>query len=179
MAKWTRRASEILHHFGVFSVRSTEWLRDGEYIGRPIRTFETVDWCNVLPVTPEGNVVLVEQHRFGIESTSIETPGGMIDAGEEPIVAARRELREETGYQCEELVPLGVVHANPALQGTRLHMFLARGCTPTAKGQALDGIEDCAVRVVPLTELDRMLREGAITHALVWSTLLAYRLRNE
>jgi 8-oxo-dGTP pyrophosphatase MutT (NUDIX family) len=179
MASWTRKASEILHRFSVFSVRSTEWLRDGVHIGRAIHTFETPDWCNVVPITRDGNVVFVEQHRFGIESLSLEIPGGLIDEGEEPIHAARRELREESGYECEEIVPLGAVHANPALQGTRLHMFLATGCTPHAKGQALDGIEDCAVRLVPLGELDRTLREGKISHALVWTALLAYRLRTQ
>lgn len=177
MAKWTRKASEILHQFGVFSVRGTHWLRDGEHIGRPIHTFETVDWCNVVPITLEGDFVLVRQHRFGIESVSTEIPGGLIDEGEEPIVAARRELHEETGYRCEEIVPLGVVHANPALQATRLHMFLATGCTPDPRGQALDGIEDCDVQVVSPTELDRMLAHGEITHALVWTALLAYRMK--
>ncbi|MGZ3417295.1 MAG: NUDIX hydrolase [Polyangiales bacterium] len=177
MATWTRKASEILHRFKVFSVRGSEWLRDGVHIGRSIHTFETDDWCNVVPVTREGNIVLVTQHRFGIESRSIEIPGGIVDEGEAPIEAARRELHEETGYVCDDIVPLGVVHANPALQPTRLHMFLATGCTPDPRGQALDGIEDCDVLVVAPEELDRMLTKGEITHALVWTALLAWRMR--
>lgn len=144
---------------------------------RRVHTLETpVEWANIVPITTEGEVVLVRLHRFGIDHQSLEIPGGFIDAGEQPIEAARRELREESGYESDDIVPLGFVHANPALQPTRLHMFLARNCRPSSRGQSLEDLEDCEVVRVPLSEIDNMLRRGEITHALVWTALHAFRL---
>ncbi len=164
--------------FGVFDVLAHEVRRDDGDPARRIHTLETpLEWCNVVPITPSGDVVLIRLHRFGIDAPSLEIPGGLIDPGEQPIDAARRELREESGYESDEVSPLGVVHANPALQPTRLHMFVARNCRPAPGGQQLDELEDCEVVLVPLSEIDALLRRGEITHALVWTAFHALRVQ--
>ena len=77
------------------------------------------DWINVIPLTDDGQVVMVRQYRFGIEGFTLEIPGGMCDPGEPPLEAARREMREETGYAPSEMIELGWVHPNPPLQNNR------------------------------------------------------------
>ena len=124
------------------------------------------DWINVIPVTDDDRVILVRQYRFGIEGSTLEIPGGMCDEGEAPADAARRELREETGYDAGELELLGSVHPNPAIQNNRCHSFLAPGVRRVG---APDPDADEAIEVVevPLSEIPGLIAGGKITHALV------------
>jgi ADP-ribose pyrophosphatase len=173
MARWKRTEGTLIAHFHVFGIRQHEITRD-EGEPRPIFTFDTPDWCNVVPLTDDGKIVLVRQHRFGIDAPSLEIPGGLIDAGEAPIDAARRELAEETGYDAGTIVSLGAIHPNPALQQNRLHMFLARGCKPHGQGQKLEELEDCELVLLDRQGLERAIDTGEINHALVWAALHAW-----
>lgn len=144
---------------------------------RHVHTIVTThDWANVVPLTDDGQIVLIRQHRFGIDGPSLEIPGGLVDPGESPLDAARRELHEETGYGARDVAPLGAVYPNPALQPTRLHMFVARGCAPAAGGPRLEELEDCEVVVVPVTSLGALIASGEIHHALVVTALAAARV---
>jgi ADP-ribose pyrophosphatase len=120
----------------------------------------------VVALTREGQAVLIRQFRVGVEAHTLEVPGGMVEEGEAPAAAAARELEEETGFRPAQLVPLGSVHPNPALQTNRCHSFLALGCEPGGAPQA-DAGEDIEVVLVPASALQRLVRDGSITHALV------------
>jgi len=125
------------------------------------------DWCNVVPLTSDGRVVMVRQRRHGIDAETLELPGGMIDPEDaSPLEAARRELLEETGYHAATLEPLGKIAPNPAMQSNWTHSFLARDVELTAK-PALDGGEDIDVVLVPYREIPERVARGEITHALV------------
>jgi 8-oxo-dGTP pyrophosphatase MutT (NUDIX family) len=124
------------------------------------------DWINVVPLTESDEVVFVRQYRFGTESFTLEIPGGMCDPGEEPLTAAVRELREETGYTAGEMTPLGFVHPNPALQNNRCHSYLARGLQSSGPPEP-DEHEELEVSHVPLARVPDLIRDGAITHSLV------------
>lgn len=126
---------------------------------------DSPDWVNVLPLTPEGNVLLIRQYRFGAMSETLEIPGGLIDPGETPLVAAGRELREETGYGAERIVSLGSVSPNPAFMRNRLYCFVAEGCALQG-AQDMDPGEDILVEQVPLTSIDAMIARGQMDHAL-------------
>ena len=150
----------------VFKVRR-DLSRDPR--GRRVHDFyviEAPDWINVVPLTDDGRVVLIEQYRHGTGEVSLEIPGGMVDAGETPRDAAARELLEETGYEAGEVVFLGKTRPNPAIQDNWIHTFLARGVR--RRGEPLnEGTEQTVVRLVPAERIPALIAEGKITHSLV------------
>jgi 8-oxo-dGTP pyrophosphatase MutT (NUDIX family) len=142
--------------------------RTGETLRRVV--LETRDWVNVIALTSEERVVVVRQFRFGTSAVTTEIPGGVVDRGEEPIDAARRELREECGYTAEDWTYLGAVEPNPAFHDNLCHHFLARGARRT-HAQELDEGEDIAVGELALDEIRERIRTGEIRHALVLTAL--------
>jgi ADP-ribose pyrophosphatase YjhB (NUDIX family) len=150
------RVFDVLHHDVL--------APDGRAL-RGVFTFACPDWCNVVAVTPEAEIVCIWQYRFGTQALELEVPGGVLEANEAPAAAAVRELREETGYEAETIESLGSVCPNPALQGNTCHLFLARGARRTA-GTSFDEHEDIEVTLVRLRDLPGLLDEGAVHHAL-------------
>ena len=106
----------------------------------------------VIPVLDDGRVVVERQYRYPVDRVLTEIPAGKLDApDEDPEAAARRELREETGYTCDELIPLGAFYPAPAYSSEKIHMYLARGLHRGA--QDLDEDEFLNVTLAPLAEL--------------------------
>jgi 8-oxo-dGTP pyrophosphatase MutT (NUDIX family) len=103
----------------------------------------------------------------------LEIPGGLVDPGDDPVAAALRELREETGYTADLAGPLGYVHPNPAIQNNRCYTYLAHHCLPAGDPQQ-DEKEDISVVLIPLSDIPRMIRDGVITHALVIAAFYRY-----
>lgn len=142
--------------------------RTGEEFDRLV--LETPDWVNVVALTAESHLVCVEQFRFGSGSVTLEIPGGVLDRGEEHGAAARRELREETGYTTDRWTYLGAVEPNPAFHDNLCHHWLAEGAVRT-HALGLDPGEDIAVRAIPLDDVVQRIRDGRIRHSLVISAL--------
>jgi 8-oxo-dGTP pyrophosphatase MutT (NUDIX family) len=163
---WRRRRSEEVADCRVFKVRRdlSADPRDGRE--HDFYVIEAPDWINVIPLTKDGQVVLIEQYRHGSEEVSLEIPGGMVDPGEEPLAAAARELAEETGYEAREVLPLGRTRPNPAIQDNWIHTFLARDVE--YRHEPLnEGTEQTRVRLVPLERIPALIAGGEITHSLV------------
>jgi ADP-ribose pyrophosphatase len=131
------------------------------------------DWCNVVAVTRDDEVVLVRQFRFGIATYSLETPGGVVDPGETAAEAAVRELFEETGYRGSDPVALTRVHPNPAMQANEAHGFLVQNASFSGAA-APDHGEDLEVVLVPASQIPLLIAEGVISHALIVVTLQAW-----
>ena len=134
--------------------------------------FEFKDWVNIVPVTPEGDIVMVRQHRWGTDCETLEVPGGTLDSQEEePLAAVRRELLEETGYDSEDIIYLGNVQVNPAIQNNHCHFFLALGATQQGE-QELDSTEDINIEIVPMQKIIPLISSGEIRHSLAIQSLL-------
>jgi ADP-ribose pyrophosphatase len=163
---WPRLRKGEERDLTILRIREDTFADPRDASAHPRVILTAPDWVNVVALTDAGEAVLVRQFRFGVESNSLEIPGGMVDRGEEPAAAAARELFEETGFRARQLVLLGAVHPNPALQANRCHSYLALGAEHTGPA-AQEAGEDIEVVLVPASALQRMVREGAITHALV------------
>lgn len=175
---WSTNGREALVETPVFSLRKDRKSREGDAQERHFYVIDAVDWVNVIPLTDNDEVVLVEQHRHGTDATSLEIPGGMIDPEDaSPAVAAAREMREETGYAAAELQELGVVHPNPAIQSNRCYSFLARNVRKVGELR-LDETEDIEVVCAPISEIPKLMSEGRITHALVLAGFYWYFQRH-
>jgi ADP-ribose diphosphatase len=160
---WERRSSEPGEDFKIFKVRRDvcRHPRTGEDFDRVV--LEAADWVTVLPVTPEGEVLMVRQFRFGVSEVTIEVPAGLVDEGEEPLAAAIRELREETGYTSERWTSLGRTFGNPAFLSNRCHLFMASDARLTHP-RDLDPGEDISFQTVPLETARDWVLGGQIEH---------------
>jgi 8-oxo-dGTP pyrophosphatase MutT (NUDIX family) len=134
---------------------------------------DSADWVNVVAVTTSREIVLVNQYRFGTEELSLEVPGGLMEKGEDPISAARRELKEETGFAGGEARLMGSVHPNPAIQSNTCHLVLIEGVEQVA-AQAWDEHEEIELRVLPVDEVLALGRSGGLKHALTLNALFLF-----
>ena len=134
---------------------------------------EYPDWVCVLCLTEEDEAVMVEQYRHGVAAFSLELPAGVIERGEEPLAAAKRELREETGYEATEWTLLGRCAQDPHRQNNFVYCFAARNARCVAE-QQLDEGEAMVVRLLKTPRVVQAAQEGAIIHgihlaALFWA----------
>jgi len=121
---------------------------------------------------------MVRQFRHGIENFTVELPGGMVDPDDrDPKDAARREMIEESGYDADEIIELGRVHPNPAIQRNYCYSYLARGVCKVPK-PAARGAEETQVMLVPLREISKMIAAEEILHALTIAAFSFFHVYN-
>ncbi len=95
---WKVTSSKEGGSYGIFSFRTDRALSPRTGLEYDFFILESSPWVNIIPLTPENEVVLVRQYRHGIRDLSLEIPGGLVEEQDTPEETARRELREETGY---------------------------------------------------------------------------------
>jgi len=131
---------------------------------------ESVDWVNMVAIDGDGLCVMIRQFRFGVGYTTLETPGGMVDPGEDSLAAARRELMEETGYASDNWTYLGAVEPNPAFHNHLCHHWLAEDAV-LAREQDLGDGELIFVELMNSDEVRAAVVGGELKHALALSAL--------
>lgn len=135
------------------------------------------NWINVIALTENQEIVLIYQYRHGIDKVSLEIPGGAIDSNEDPLEAAKRELKEETGYESANWIDLGKTSVNPAFMNNYTFLFLAKECKLTSK-QELDLMEEIQVINVPKQDfIDKIVNEE-IDHSLILAAVCKALLKN-
>jgi ADP-ribose pyrophosphatase len=159
------RRQRVSEH-GVFSVSELDAQHVTHHNHKRFSVISCPDWVNVLCLTRDDRVVLVRQYRPGIERITLEIPGGVVDQGEEPLDAAKRELGEETGYESSRWIGLGTVAPNPALQSNACHLWLALDAAATTL-QHPDPDEQIRVVTCPLERVPELVRREEISHSLV------------
>ena len=142
--------------------------RNGQVFDRLV--LESVDWVNMVALDTAGRSVMIRQYRFGVGYTTLETPGGMVDPGEEALAAAQRELLEETGYASDHWTYLGAVEPNPAFHNHLCHHFLAERAY-LASDQVLGDGESIAVELMDEAAVRQAVVSGELKHALALSAL--------
>lgn len=163
---WKIVDSEKIADCRVFDVRRDRSLNPRDGRAHNFYCLEAPGWINIVPLTSEMEVVLIEQYRHGAGEVTLEIPGGMVDRNESPRDAAARELLEETGYAAREVVLLGKTRPNPAIQNNWIHTFLARDVR-FENAPVFEATEHTATRLVPLAEIPALVADEIITHSLV------------
>ena len=168
--RWRRLASHAGPELPLFDVRldDMEHPASGDVLSRLV--LSSVDWVNLVALTATNESVMVRQFRFGVSYPTLETPGGMVDPGEDSLTAARRELVEETGYTGGEWQYLGAVEPNPAIHDHLCHHWLARDVIRTRAPENTAG-EHIEVVLMDEDGVRRAVQDGTIRHALALSAL--------
>jgi 8-oxo-dGTP pyrophosphatase MutT (NUDIX family) len=173
---WKRVGSRPVGDYQIFSLRADRVVSPRTGQEHEFYAIECVDWVNVIAVTSDDHLVLVQQYRHGSNTIELEIPGGMMDAHDaSPVEAGVRELREETGYAGDSARVIGRVYPNPALQTNTCHTILVQNCSARHE-RKLDHGEDLATRLVPCADLPRLVAEGQFGHSLVIVALYYYDL---
>lgn len=122
-------------------------------------------WVNAIAITEENKVLMVSQYRHAADIVSLEIPGGVVDEGETPLQALRRELLEETGYQFDDFEPLCKVCSNPSTANNFVYSYLARGGKKVQE-QHLDDHEELIVHEYTTEEVKQFLLDNKILQAM-------------
>jgi len=136
-------------------------------------------WVQVIPITPDDQVVMIRQYRHGCGRIFLELPGGLIDKDDlSPYQTAKRELLEETGYRAEDLILLTSIYPQPAVLNNKGLTYLAREVKKVAEPN-LDATEDIEVCLVELQRIPKMIQGGEINHGQTVMALSLYFLLNK
>jgi len=171
--RWQKLDTKPVATTRIFDVNSVTFRHPARAQARDFVVIHAPDWVNVVALTPDRQLVLVRQFRYGTDDFSLEIPGGVMDPGEDPITAGLRELREETGFTGTGARLLGSVHPNPAMQDNRCHLVLVEN---VRQDEALDWDpdEEFEIMTQPVDDVYALAYRGGITHAMVLDALLLF-----
>lgn len=143
----------------------------------PYYVLEPHDWVQIVAFDRQDRILITQQYRHGAGLVCAEFPCGVVEFGEDPVHAARRELLEETGCTSQDLLPLSSLSPNPARYSNKIHAFIAID-TRQVQAQNLDKTEEIEFDFLVLHEVLSLIDQGAFPQALHLANLfLALRRR--
>ena len=163
--RWKRKSRKELVKDRWISLYADQCQLPGGQIIEPFYVLEEKEWVHVVAVDTDGTILLTRLYRYPADWFGWELPCGAVDPGEDPLTAAKRELKEETGYIADQWQQVALLYANPARQTNRMYCFVATGLTK-AGPQALDVTEDIEFEFVAPAEVLNRLANGQFCHAL-------------
>lgn len=173
---WQKLSTKLLGDFKIFSLRTDRKVSPRTEKEHDFFVIDSSNWVNVIAVTPDQKLVMVEQYRHGSNTVELEIPGGMIDAKDaSPVAAGVRELREETGYEGGPARILGETYPNPAIMSNTCYTVLVENCQNLYPVE-FDSGEDIITRLVPVADIPRLVAEKKIGHSLVVVALYHFEL---
>ena len=173
---WKKVRSKFIGDFRIFKIRSDYKISPRTGKEHDFFILDSVNWVNIVAVTPDQQLVMVEQYRHGSNTVELEIPGGMMDPHEtDPVATGVRELREETGYAGENARLLGKIHSNPAILSNTTHTVLIENCR-LKHGVEFDGGEDLITQLVPVADITKLVADEKIGHSLVVVALYHFEL---
>lgn len=173
---WTIIDSEYLLRRPWLNLRVDQVRQPDGSIIDEFHVVEYPDWTCVVCFTEDERVVLVEQYRHGLGRTTFEFPAGIIEPGEPPLMAARRELVEETGFVADAWTSLGHCSPNPSKQTNYAHLFLATGARQVHE-QLLDTSESIAVHLAEAGDVLRLADTEGFQHGIHLAALFRAQQR--
>ena len=173
---WPILSSKPLGDFKIFTIRSDHKISPRTQQPHDFYVIDSVNWVNVIALTTENQLVMIEQYRHGSNTVELEIPGGMMGPHDlSPGAAAARELREETGYEGGAPKIIGQVFPNPAIMSNTCFTLLIEDCR-CLHPVAFDQGEDLVTRLIPTTEVAGLVAKGIIKHSLVVAALYHFHL---
>lgn len=145
MKKWKIIKSKVAYNHPFFKVREDRVeLSNGKELP-DFTVWDHSDVVQVVPITKDGFFVMVEMYKHGLGKIIREFPGGFVESGENPELAAKRELAEETGLVAEKVTKIGTFSHHPTKENGLLHLYVMEGCHAENTGHHLDETEDIVV----------------------------------
>jgi len=172
---WEKLSSTIHSDHRIFKVRHDRVINPRTNAEHEMVVLENPEWVNIIALTPDDELVMVEQYRQGSESVELEIPGGIVDNGEPPLESGLRELREETGYEGDNARIIGSLFANPAIMNNQVHTILLENCTKKHDLKWDEG-EDIFTQLVPASDITELIRAGKIRHSIIVAALQLFAL---
>jgi len=173
---WDKISSQPAGDFHIFKVRTDRMVSPRTGDPHDFYVIDCANWVNLIALTPDRQLVMIEQYRHGSGTIELEIPGGMIDPSDvSPEAAAVRELREETGYAGENPRRLGEVFPNPAIMNNTCFTVMVENCRCLHPVE-FDHGEDLSTRLVSVSEIPALVAAGKIRHSLVIVALYHFEL---
>ena len=171
---WKINERKSLLKTRIFEIFNFDCHLASKDINHNFYSIKLFDWVNIFALTDDNRAILVKQHRVGKDMVTLEVPAGGIDAGEDPLDAAKRELVEETGYTTDKIYLLKKISVNPAIQTNTCYFYIALDCKKTDNTD-FDLAEELEVKLMDKDDLFNSMDSELIDNSLAFLSVMLAR----
>ncbi|EMO90143.1 NUDIX hydrolase [Leptospira noguchii] len=173
---WSKINRKDLINTPIFKLVSWNITSPDKKVSKDFFHLESLDWVNIIALTTDNKIILVDQYRHGIHRFSLEIPGGIAEKNS-LLESAQAELVEETGYVSQDWEYLGKVTGNPAILDNWCHTFIARNARRLHE-QNLDDSEQIEIFETPIEKIPKLIADHILHHGMVVAAFGMYFIKN-